>query len=129
MPVFICGTNWSNLKQRYLERIRYINTITHNLYVFYTLYRIYMNTGHFKILWHIYKTPIKAYTWTPWNNSIFGYTTIKTNSYPNSTLEIATLYSTLSVAFKWNTPPHDVIYSYFKLTHPVRFSTVLSART
>jgi len=34
------------------------------------------------------------------NNSIFGYTTIKTNSYPNNTLEIATFYSTLSVTFK-----------------------------
>jgi len=56
----------------------------------------------------LYNTPVKAYVvWTPWNSSVFSFTAIKTNSYPN-TLEIATLYSTLSVTFNWNMSSHDV---------------------
>ena len=37
--------------------------------------------------------------------------------------------SNFSMIFKRDKPPHDVIYSYFKLTHPVHFSTILANKT
>jgi len=72
----------------------------------------------------LYNTPIKAYVWTPWNNSIFSFTATKTNSYPN-TLDIATLYLTLSVTFSWNMSSHDVEHSSNSSVYPLSVSCCL----
>jgi hypothetical protein len=82
-----------------------------------TSYRMCMKMDRSKLTVTLLHTPIKPYIWTPWNSSIFSYINNK-NSYPNATLEIVTLYATLSKTFKWNTPLLDAIHSL--QTHPSR---------
>jgi hypothetical protein len=51
MPVFICGINWSSLKQLYLERIRYTKcNNTQRVYALHIAQVIRPNTGHCTIL-------------------------------------------------------------------------------
>jgi hypothetical protein len=66
------------------------------------------STDRSKVTVTLLHTPIKPYAWTPWNSSIFRYTTIQKNSYPNVTLETET-YTNLSKTFQRNTPPRDVV--------------------
>jgi len=106
----------------YLQHIRYINTVSHNLLMLCTSYRIYMNTDHSKLLWPLYSMPIKGNIWAHWNSSVFSYANFRINSYLSNTLKISSLYLILFMTFKWITPLHDVILSSYS---PILSASVL----